>query len=165
MGSHYALREISYRALKLSRVSAALGVPLPAGRGLFAAGGRRQQATADDRKRLAFGSTSGYRTRGGILLSRRVRGGPLERRGRAWCSRWPSARWPCRWPPLSLLRNFAARTRRPVRAMAFTPAPTPLLVVSRRKASRGVTGQRRQLRIGVGVTGGARAGGRIGRKF
>jgi hypothetical protein len=78
----------------------------------------------------------------------------------AWRSRWRSALWP--WPLASPPRNSAGRTRRPVRAMAFTPAPTPLLVASRRKAWRGVTGQRRHPRIGVGVTGGARAGGRIG---
>ena len=63
----------------------------------------------------------------------------------------PWVRWP--WPLASPPRNFAARTRRRVRAMAFTPALTPSLVVSRRKVWPGVTGQRRHLRIGAGVIG------------
>ena len=50
--------------------------------------------------------------------------------------------------------ELRSETRR-VRVMAFTPAPTPSLVVSRRKASRRYWG--RQLIIGGGVTG-ARTG-------
>ena len=42
-------------------------------------------------------------------------------------------------------------------------ALTPSLAASRRKAWRGVTGLRRRLRIGVGVTGGVGDGDRIGR--
>jgi hypothetical protein len=44
----------------------------------------------------------------------------------------------------------------------FTPALTPSLVVSRRKAWRGVIGLRRHRRIGGGVPGGAGPGGRTG---
>ena len=45
----------------------------------------------------------------------------------------------------------------------YREALTPSLVASRRKAWPGVTGLRRRLRIGVGVPGGAGAGGRTGR--
>ena len=44
-----------------------------------------------------------------------------------------------------------------------TPALTPLLCVSRTRVWLAVTGVRSQIRIGVGVTGGARAGDRTGR--
>ena len=44
-----------------------------------------------------------------------------------------------------------------------TPALTPSLVVSRRKAWRGVIGLCHLPRIGVGVPGGAGVGGRTGR--
>ena len=47
--------------------------------------------------------------------------------------------------------ELRSETRR-VRVMAFTPAPTPSLVVSRRKAWHAVTGPR-HLRIGVGARG------------
>jgi len=60
-------------------------------------------------------------------------------------------------------RNFAARTRRRVRVLVSTPALTPSLIVSRRKAWPGVIGLRRHLRIGVGAPGGARASGSTGR--
>ena len=50
--------------------------------------------------------------------------------------------------------ELRSETRR-VRVMAFTPAPTPSLVVSRRKVWHAVTGQR-HLRMGLGL------GGRIG---
>jgi hypothetical protein len=58
-------------------------------------------------------------------------------------------------------RNSAARMRRHVRAMVFTPALMPSLVVFRRRAWPGGTGPRSLLRIGVGVTG-AGGGDRIG---
>ena len=58
-------------------------------------------------------------------------------------------------------RNSAARTRRRVRGTVSTPALTPSLIVSRRRAWPAVTGPRRHPRIGV--PGGAGAGGRTGR--
>jgi hypothetical protein len=58
--------------------------------------------------------------------------------------------------------NSAARTRRFALGLAFTPELTPLLPASSERAWRGATGHRRHPRIGVGVTGGVRAGDRIG---
>jgi len=84
----------------------------------------------------------------------------LRMPGGAWGSRCSSAylRWPS--PRVSPPRNCARKRRRPAPGTASTAAPTPSLVVSRRKAWRGVTGICRLPRIGVGdgVTGRARVG-------
>jgi hypothetical protein len=168
IGFQFALRDFPNRGLKPSRISRASGSFICGGKPIcrrWAGFGRPPAGDRHAKPLEPVNLPAWYRTGRGIPTNEQT-GHAKEDLPDGEAEVGVCVDDLCAGPRSGLLRfplgNSAARTRQRVRVLVFTPALTPSLVVSRRKAWRGVIGLCRLPRIGVGVPGGAGPGSRIG---